>query len=482
MRQSLLSINFFKSRIILSYVTIIFMILSIFIGYIFISKGKGNIYQELNYTTLGLIVLVVVAVLLLMWFLIKQLTRDMEAVNLEVSDTMAELELKLENALKISEYKSIYLENVSYEVRTPLNTLMGMLQMLKLSSLDEEQMVKLEMAELSSEQILQLVNMIIDNTNVSSEQLKLSLKAMDLKVDLSKLIKVFEYQAWDKRLEFEFRFLEEKDNSFFLLGDLKRIEQVLINLMNNALNNTNSGKVSLLIDQTVNGDNDSQIVTFYIKDTGNGLHQDKIKKILGDFEKSDVFANDEDHIGLGLPISYKLVKLMGGELELESKEGEGSIFYFSLQLKKTLSLKREQDVPNSILLNQFDYKFSVLVAEDNKMNQKAIKFLLEQQGVDCTFVKNGKEAIELYKILDFDMIFMDIFMPEMDGYDATKLIKSSAKYAAHNIPIIAVSASAFDEDIANAKLAGIDHFLAKPIETEKLKELLVTYAPKEKLV
>ncbi len=165
---------------------------------------------------------------------------------------------------------------------------------------------------------------------------------------------------------------------------------------------------------------------------------------------------------------------MGGELKLESKENEGTTFYFSLQLKKTLGIKKEEDIEEPILLE----KFNVLVAEDNRMNQKVIKFLLEQQGADCTFVKNGLEAVELYKILNFDMIFMDIYMPDMDGYEATKAIKETEKYSQYNTPIIAVSASAFEADIVNAKLAGIDDFLAKPLEVSKLKELLIKYSKK----
>ena len=113
------------------------------------------------------------------------------------------------------------------------------------------------------------------------------------------------------------------------------------------------------------------------------------------------------------------------------------------------------------------------------MNQKVIKFLLEQQGADCTFAKNGLEAVELYKILDFDMVFMDIYMPDMDGYEATKAIKLTDKYASLNTPIIAVSASAFEEDIINAKFAGIDDFLAKPLEVDKLKDLLIKYSKKD---
>jgi CheY-like chemotaxis protein len=161
---------------------------------------------------------------------------------------------------------------------------------------------------------------------------------------------------------------------------------------------------------------------------------------------------------------------------LESKENEGSTFYFSLQLKKTLNIEAENIALKPILQD----KFNVLVAEDNRTNQKVIKFLLERQGADCTFVKNGIEAVELYKILDFDMVFMDIYMPDMDGYQATKAIQETEKYAHKKTPIIAVSASAFEEDITNAKLAGIDEFLAKPIQTDRLKELLIKYSKKDK--
>jgi len=237
------------------------------------------------------------------------------------------------------------------------------------------------------------------------------------------------------------------------------------------------GKVSLTIDQTV-GPDDFQIVTFYIKDTGIGISPEKAKRILSDSQRNHLSIVDYyGGTGLGLTASCQLLNLMGGELKLESKENEGSIFYFSIQLQKTLNFERESIEPSPILLNRFDYKFTVLVAEDNIMNQKVIKFLLEQQGADCTFVKNGSDAVKLFNILDFDMVFMDIFMPEMDGYEATKLIKASDKYKEHKIPIIAVSASAFEEDIKNAKNAGIDDFLAKPIESEKLKGLLNKYTP-----
>ena len=273
-------------------------------------------------------------------------------------------------------------------------------------------------------------------------------------------------------LHFEYKFLLDEKQRFSLLGDSIRIQQVLVNLINNALKFTNAGVISIIVDQTISIDDD-QIVTFYIKDTGIGLKPHEIKQIFDDSKNdSNSFNGDYRGGGLGLSIAYQLVKLMGGELKLETKENEGSTFYFSLQLKKTLNLKTEAEIAQPVLSE----KFNVLVAEDNRTSQKIIKFLLEQQGADCTFVKNGLEAVELYKILDFDMVFMDIYMPDMDGYEATKAIKATEKYHQKNTPIIAVSASAFEEDIENAKLAGIDEFLAKPIEVPKLKALLIKYS------
>ncbi|NCP53127.1 MAG: response regulator [Flavobacteriales bacterium] len=404
---------------------------------------------------------------------IKSLDKSFELLK----SKLRRLEIDLDEAKKTCDYKSVFLANMSYEIRTPLNSVLGMINMLKQSELTTEQQIQLEIAEYSSEHVLQLVNMILDNSSVEGGQVELELSAIDLKSDLEKLVKVFEYEAWDKSLDFEFQFLADEKQKFLLLGDLKRIKQILTNLLSNAIKFTNAGKVSLIIDQTV-GPDDYQIVTFYVKDTGIGIPPEKAKRIFSESEKNHQSIIDYyGGTGLGLTASSQLINLMGGELKLESKENEGSIFYFSIQLQKTLNLEREKAEPSSILLNEFDYKFTVLVAEDNKMNQKVIKFLLEQQGADCTFVKNGSDAVKLFNILDFDMVFMDIFMPEMDGYEATKLIKLSKKYKDHKVPIIAVSASAFDEDIQNAKAAGIDEFLAKPIETAKLRELLVKYAP-----
>ncbi|SHI86943.1 response regulator [Algibacter luteus] len=439
------------------------------IGFFFIEK---KIYAES--AAIFLLILAIIQVLALQYFLKNQLKNDVVKSNLRLR--LEELKDKLELSEELANHKSIYLANMSYEVRTPLNTVLGMLNMLKQTNLDSDQSAQVEIAEYSSKHLLQLVNMVTDNAEANEEEVTLNLKTVDLKADLTKLFKVFEYQTWEKGLEFDFKFLSEENGKFLVLADSARIQQVLINLINNAIKFTHTGKISIIVDQSVGIDND-QIITFYIKDTGIGMKPKDAKSIFMNTEGigKNSILRDYRGGGMGLIISHKLVSIMGGQLKVESKENEGSTFYFSLQLKKTLNVKSEEEIHRPVLSD----KFNVLVAEDNRMNQKVIKFILERQGADCTFAKNGLEAVDLYKILDFDMIFMDIYMPDMDGYEATKFIKETEKYAISNTPIIGVSASAFEKDIEKAKLAGIDDYLSKPIDVEKLKKLLVKYAHKD---
>ncbi|AUS06586.1 response regulator [Pseudotamlana carrageenivorans] len=272
---------------------------------------------------------------------------------------------------------------------------------------------------------------------------------------------------------FKYKFLAEKDSKFLVLADSAKIQQVLTNLINNAIKFTNSGTITVTVDQT-EGTDESLFLTFYIKDTGAGMRPEEVKYLFNnknDLSQSNLLR-DYRGGGIGLAASHHLVELMGGELKIESKENEGSAFYFSLQLTKSLNIQNDTEEKSPEIIN----RLNVLIAEDNRNNQKVIKALLERQGADFTFVKNGLEAVELYKILDFDLIFMDIYMPDMDGYEATRRIKATDKYKQNLTPIIAVSASAFEEDILKAKQAEIDDFLAKPIEVAKLKEILVSYS------
>jgi len=464
-----------KGLLAISILAIVAIAIVFFIVYNYIVQ-----HENLRDVSLLLLVMVVMLLSALFYFLWKKAYDNF--LKADLIEKIEVLEKKLQAAETSAQHNSVYLANMSHEIRIPLSAILGMLKMLKKTSLDSDQMAEVEIAQYSSEHLLQLVNMILDNSQFEHKNKTLEMEVIDLESDLSNLFKVFEYQAWDKNLEFEYKFLSEKKSKFLLMGDLAKIQQVLVNLINNAIKFTHSGKITVTIHQTA-GDDEHQIVTFYVKDTGVGMTPYEVKQFFKNAIHNNLnFAKHYRGAGLGLSVSYKLVQLMGGELELESKENEGSIFYFSLQLKKTLNLKEEPKTADTVLLDDFDYKFHVLVAEDNKMNQKVIKFLLEQQGADCTLVRNGLEAVKLFNILNFDMVFMDMYMPEMDGFEATKTIKASAKYTENKCPIIGVSASAFEADIEKAKSYGVDDFLAKPIEVGKLKDLLLKYAPEKKSI
>ena len=257
MKISPKSIKHIKMKKKLSFFIFASITAILIIGYAFLEK---KIYA--NSAAAFLFILAIVQVFVLQFFLRNQLKNDVIKANLKLR--IDELKEGLESAEELANHKSIYLSNMSYEIRTPLNTVLGMLNMLRQTELNSDQTAQVEIAEYSSKHLLQLVNMVTNNAEVNKGDLELNLKTIDLKTDLSKLFKVLEYQAWEKSLEFEYKFLSEEKDKFLVLGDDSKIQQVLINLINNAIKFTNSGKISVIVDQSVGIDND-QIITFYNK-------------------------------------------------------------------------------------------------------------------------------------------------------------------------------------------------------------------------
>ncbi|WP_084158110.1 response regulator [Gaetbulibacter saemankumensis] len=448
-------------------------------GLITVVLSIGYLTVEHNLPTkvllITLFVIISIQIVVLQYFYKKQLKYDM--LISKMKDKVTKLQGEQDATAKEVDLNNLYLNNLSYEIRTPLSTVMGMLNMLKETNLDADQKAQVEIAAYSSKNMMQLVEMISNNAEVDEGEISLNLKAVDLKANLIHLFKMFEYQAWEKDLHFKVEFLTGTESKHLLIADAFRIQQVLVNLISNAIKFTDSGQVTVIVDQTVSIEND-QIVSFYIKDTGMGIPQEELHPIINTpsndkLEKQKVTSSQVKRMGLN--IAKQLVELMGGELNVETRKEQGSTVYFSLQLKKTLNIKSDKEAFNPTLVSNFN----VLVAEDNRMNQKSIKFLLEQQGADCTFVKNGVEALDLYEVLDFDMVFMDIFMPDMDGYESTKAIRNTNKFKVNKTPIIGISASAFEDDIEKAKTAGMVGFLSKPIDVAKLKSILLKYSEKD---
>ncbi len=390
----------------------------------------------------------------------------------KLSENIIFLEKKTEQANKTAAFKTQFLANMSHEIRSPLNGVIGMLNMLKTSSLNSEQTEHIEIAEHSANHLLGIVNMILDHSKMEAGKMKLERYPIHLKKELSKLIRLFEYRINDENIKLHFIYDPKIVNN--ILGDNLRLQQVLINLIDNAIKFTSQGDVKLEVNLLRQTDN-VQYVNFKIIDSGIGIDADKTEQMLLAFEQADLTTTRKyGGTGLGLTISNQLVELMGGsKLNIMALETGGSCFSFEIPFKINTNAVLVEEYNETGFNNTKDLIITkALIVEDNVINQKVLYKLLNKLNIPSDIANNGKEAVSLYNENDYDIIFMDLHMPEMDGFEATKKIHSLTKYKSRNIPIIAVTASAFDEDKTKAIASGMDDFVSKPIVLKNLEETI----------
>jgi signal transduction histidine kinase/ActR/RegA family two-component response regulator len=390
----------------------------------------------------------------------------------KLSENIIFLEKKTEQANKTATFKTQFLANMSHEIRSPLNGVIGMLNMLKTSALNSEQTEYIEIAEHSADHLLGIVNMILDHSKMEAGKMKIEQYPIHLKKELTKLMRLFEYRINDENIKLHFIYDDGISNN--ILGDNLRLQQVLINLIDNAIKFTTHGDVKLEVN-LLNRIDDLQYLNFKITDSGIGIDPDKTEQMLLAFEQADLTTTRKyGGTGLGLTISNQLVQLMGGtKLNIIALESGGSSFSFEIPFKINTKIIPVEDSSESqfntikdVIINK------ALIVEDNLINQKVLHKLLNKLNIPSDIAINGKEAVSLYNENDYDIIFMDLHMPEMDGFEATEKIHSSAKYQINAIPIIAVTASAFDEDKVKAISNGMDDFITKPVVLKNLEEII----------
>ncbi len=407
---------------------------------------------------------------------IARLNNDFLLLKDRLKSIFQKLEGSIAEVKKTSDYKSTFLANMSHEIRTPLNGVIGMVQLLKELQISAKESDYLNTIEFSANHLLDLINMILDYSKIEAGKIDLHNIPFDLKGDMQKVIRLFTYMLEEKGLKLELSIDFESD--FYLLGDSVRLQQVVINLINNAIKFTNQGIISLKVKQIPIPNSANCKLRFDVVDTGIGIPEIQAENIFQAFHqignsKSQNFGGT----GLGLTISYQLVKLMGGELAFRSKENIGTDFFFELEFskgEKIMYQAKSQIVPYL----KFD-KPNILLVEDNIINQKVISLLLKQKNLLVELATDGLEALELYKANDYDLILMDIRMPKMDGLQATMEIHKTEKFKLKHTPIIAITANAFNEDRKYALEAGMDDFLSKPIKTMELEGVLGKYLPSE---
>ncbi len=390
----------------------------------------------------------------------------------KLSENIIFLEKKTEQANKTATFKTQFLANMSHEIRSPLNGIIGILNMLKTSTLNSEQTEYIEIAEHSADHLLGIVNMILDHSKMEAGKMKLEQYPINLKKELSKLIRLFEYRIKDKNIKLLFIYDEEISSN--IIGDNLRLQQVLMNLIDNAIKFTIYGEVKLEVNLLSRIDN-LQYLNFKILDSGIGIDPEKTEQILLAFEQADLTTTRKyGGTGLGLTISNQLVQLMGGsKLNITALETGGSSFSFEIPFKINTELISEDNTITDYKKKVLDTKISkALIVEDNLINQKVLCKLLDKLNIPSDIANNGKEALLLFEKNNYDIIFMDLHMPEMDGFEATERIHSSSKYLINTIPIIAVTASAFDEDKTKAMSKGMDDFITKPVILKNLEEII----------
>ncbi len=379
----------------------------------------------------------------------------------EIEKELITAKNEAEEAVKM---KARFLSNMSHEIRTPLNGICGLSQILAGSNPNDNQKEHIKNLEISADRLLRLVNDILDFSKIEAGKVELYNENFDLKVLGENCINTLMNKAKEKGIDI--KLVYKLDKSFYK-GDSTRIQQILLNLISNAIKFTAIGGIDVIIG---NCEIETGKICFKVKDTGIGMTEDVQNKIFGDFMQADSSTTKKyGGTGLGLSISNKLAQLMGGKIVVESEVNIGSTFSFAINLKKgdteTVVLKRlEKDE-----LKQFN-KDLILLVDDDSINIAIGKELLRSFNLLVDSAENGKEAIDKIKVNDYAAVLMDIQMPVMDGFEATKVLRGIAEYA--ELPIIAVTANTSFEEQKKYKEAGFTGFLPKPYNKNDLKSEL----------
>ncbi len=404
----------------------------------------------------------------------KRAEKQLLKLNQDLEQKVDERTRQLHRA---NEMKNQFLANMSHEVRTPMNGIMGTATLLLEQRLTRRQQEYAHIIHSSATALLTIVNDILDLSRIEAGRMKFEIRKFDLPLLVEEVAAMFRHGAADKGLDLEVQVHEHTPR--YLSGDDTRIKQILINLVGNALKFTQKGwvRIRAFVEKQ---DPHGIALAFEVEDTGPGISEAFLHRLFDKFSQEDVsFGRKFGGAGLGLAISKELAVRMGGSIEASNKKTGGAVFKVILNLGKPhgrgddFKDEKKENRVKELRQKVSGLDLNILLADDNPVNQRVFILMLESLNLSARVVDNGRAVLELLEDQSFDMIFMDVQMPELNGLETTRIIRDKAsKIRQKDIPIIALTAHAMEENVRACLDAGMDRFLSKPVHPQKIAEAI----------